>query len=883
MTTEEIRKAFLQFFAQQGHTIVQSSSLVPAGDPTLLFTNAGMVQFKDCFLGTDKRAYVRATTCQKCLRISGKHNDLENVGRTARHHTFFEMLGNFSFGDYFKKDAILFAWGFLTGVLGLPKDRLWVTIFEEDDEAFALWRENTDVLEGRILRCGKDDNFWAMGETGPCGPCSEIHYYLGDNVTSQSEDEFRKGDGTYIEIWNLVFMQFNRDVSGSLAPLPKPSVDTGMGLERVAAVKQGVLSNYDNDLLRGLIAFTEELSGKPYLGKDYTLRDTSQDRQYAYDVAHRVIADHVRASAFMIADGISASSDGRGYVLRRLIRRACRHGRVLGLEKPFLFEVASKVIALMSSTYPELKTNEAKIAKIIRAEEEKFLATLGSGLAILEKEVSELRQKSSRSFPGPIAFVLHDTYGFPLDLTQDLARSYGLVVDEKGFSEEMEKQKERSRAARAGEAELVLRKMVKPFPSRFVGYDFSEYESSIAGLFGQTGDLSVAREGEEVAIITNETPFYAESGGQIGDTGVITSNDATIEVMDVQKIGEGSIVHICRVVEGAIEPGKRVRLAVDAARRDKLRVNHSATHLLHLALREVLGDHVKQAGSRVSDNSLRFDFSHFEGLTSTQLEEIEAIVNSQVRSNFDVVTQLLPVEEAKKSGAMALFGEKYGDVVRVVQIGPQSRELCGGTHVKRSGDIGLFTVSAENAVAAGVRRIEALAGEGALNNISSKKSILKAISSLMRSGEGDLEDKIRRLMDRNKLLEKEVSRAEEVSRVAHGADLTAQAKVTPSGVRVITSVVERGNPKVLREMADDLKVRLGSGAIALGSIVEGKAILLTAVTEDLTSRFHAGKLMEQIAKTVGSKGGGRPDLAQAGGGDPARLQNALEQFRELFG
>jgi alanyl-tRNA synthetase len=882
LTTEDIRKAFLNYFEGKGHTIVDSASLIPAGDPTLLFINAGMVPFKDTFLGTEERAYSRATSCQKCLRISGKHNDLENVGRTARHHTFFEMLGNFSFGDYFKQDAICFGWEFVTEVLKLPKERLWVTVFQDDDEAAELWRSNTDVNPDRILRCGEKDNFWAMGDTGPCGPCSEIFYYLGDDVDAQSEAEFRLDDGTYVEIWNLVFMQYNRDPQGNLNPLPKPSVDTGMGLERVAAVVQGKTANYDSDLLREIISFVEELSKKKYLGEDYTERDTQSDEQYAFDVAMRVIADHVRACSFLIADGVNPGSDGRGYVLRRLLRRACRHGRVLGLTDAFLYKVSGKLVDLMKDIYPELSQSADKISKMIKAEEEKFLSTLDSGLQLLEKEVASVIEQSSKVFPGDKAFVLHDTYGFPLDMTEDIVAARGLTVDKEGFSAEMELQRERSRSARANEVTLLLQKSVKPSPTNFMGYDFLEYESEIVGLYGDAGELKTASTGDDVAIVVRETPFYGEAGGQLGDTGSISSNNASIDVIDTQKIAGDTIVHIARVIEGEISSGDGVRLAVDEGRRERIRAHHSATHLLHQALRETLGEHVKQAGSRVSDVTLRFDFSHYEQVQAQQLNEIQSRVNELVRENHQIVTEVLPIEEAKQSGAVALFGEKYGDTVRVVQMGPGSREFCGGTHANRVGDIGLVSIVSESAVAAGVRRIECVAGSRASARAAEQASLLKNLSSLFNTNEGDLLDRVTRANERSKELEREIARLSQTLNQSKGSDLTKDAITLENGTKVVTGALKEVDPKQLREMADDLRSRLGSGCIALGSVHKGKLLLLTAVTDDLTKKYHAGNLMRELSTVVGGKGGGRPDLAQAGGGDPEKLDQALEKFQELL-
>ncbi|MCB0344967.1 MAG: alanine--tRNA ligase [Bdellovibrionales bacterium] len=883
MKTNEIRDAFLDYFASVDHTKVESSSLVPHGDPTLLFTNAGMVQFKDCFLGAEKRAYTRATTCQKCLRISGKHNDLENVGRTARHHTFFEMLGNFSFGDYFKQDAIKYAWQFLTEVMQLPKNRLWVTIFETDDEAAELWKSETDVDPNRILRCGEKDNFWAMGDTGPCGPCSEIHYYLGENVASQSEAEFRKEDGSYLEIWNLVFMQYNRLPDGTLNPLPKPSVDTGMGLERIAAVKQGALANYDTDEFQSIISFTAELCGKKYIGKDYTIRDLEKDEQYAVDTAFRVIADHSRACSFLIADGVNPGSDGRGYVLRRLIRRACRHGRALGFDSAFLFKVCGKVVEILSPVYPELTKAAKRIEKVIRAEEEKFIETLGSGLTILKKEVDKVSKRSSKVLPGSVAFLLHDTYGFPLDLTEDIVSNAGLSVDRKGFSEAMDEQRERSRAARADDTELILQRAVKPLETKFVGYERSnaEYESKILGIFNTDGEIESASEGSDVAIVAAETPFYAESGGQIGDTGRISTSTGTVDIIDTKKAAGGTIVHIGKIVEGDISSKQDARLIIDDARRSLLRLNHSATHLLHLALREVLGDHVQQAGSRVSEHNLRFDFSHFEPVSRTQLEEIESIVNEQVRANHKVVTEVMELDAAKAKGAMALFGEKYGAKVRVVEIGPRSLELCGGTHAERSGDIGFVSIVTETGIAAGVRRVEAVSGPGAVGYLGAKRTAVHELADILRAGEDELTERVSRLVERNKELERSLERFQQKENSSRGDSLTSQVRKLADGTQVLATLLEDASPKQLRELADDLKQRLGSICLALGSVQDGKAIVLTAVTDDLVDRFHAGELVKELTKVVGGKGGGRADMAQAGGGDPNLLESALNRFQEL--
>ena len=880
MKTSEIREAFLRYFEERGHAIVESSSLIPAGDPTLLFVNAGMVQFKDVFLGTDKRPYRRATTCQKCLRISGKHNDLENVGRTARHHTFFEMLGNFSFGDYFKKDAIKFGWEFLTEVMKLDKQRLWVTVFEDDDEAAELWAKHTDVFPGRILRFGAADNFWAMGETGPCGPCSEIHYYIGSDVDKQSEHHFRNSDGQYLEIWNLVFMQFNRSVSGELTPLPKPSVDTGMGLERISAIKQGFQANYDVDVLRSLIARAEQLSGKRYDGRDYSVRPL-EDAQYTIDVAMRVAADHGRACSFMIADGINPSSDGRGYVLRRLIRRACRHGRALGFKEPFLFQITDEVIKQMGATYPELVAAKERIAKIIKSEEEKFLSTLDTGLTILQRELDILSNSSVRVLSGKVAFTLHDTYGFPLDLTQDLVRNSGYEVDEQGFTAEMELQRERSRADRDGDVALSLRKYVTPMETVFVGYEHSTYESEIIGLFTPEGSVTRVTEGDTVALVARETPFYAESGGQIGDRGKISTNTAALEVFDTQKAGGDTFVHFCRVIEGELTIHQRGRFEIDEVARRRTRAHHSATHLLHQALREVLGEHVHQAGSRVSSRSLRFDFSHFEPITEAQLEQIESRMNSIILDNYPVSTELLPIEQARKSGAMALFGEKYGEQVRVVQMGPGSRELCGGTHVTRVGDIGLVTVIAESGISAGVRRIEALAGRSAFEFYAEQKRVLKHLSRRLNSGENELGERVEKLIESSKETERKLIQYTQKAAQLRGGNIADRAQTNSFGDKIIVEFIEGLDPKQLREMADDLRSRMSSVCLALASVSDGKAIVLAAVTPDLTKRYHAGDLVKKISEVCGGRGGGKADLAQAGGGSPEKITAALAKFREM--
>ena len=884
MNTNEIRHAFLAFFAEKHHEEVKSASLVPAGDPTLLFTNAGMVQFKDAFLGVEKRKTPRAVSSQKCLRISGKHNDLENVGRTKRHHTFFEMLGNFSFGDYFKEKAIEYAWEFLTDRLKLDKSRLWVTVFSGDEEdglladtdAEELWKKCTDIPHERILKCGKADNFWAMGETGPCGPCSEIHYYLGDDLKHTTEEEFRKDDGTFLEVWNLVFMQFNRDIKGGLSPLPAPSVDTGMGLERIASVVQSKDNNYETDLFKSLIDRVGALSQKRY-GGTFTVSD--DEISYKRDVAFRVVVDHARAVAFLIADGVPPGSEGRGYVVRRLIRRAVKHGgKELGFKQPFLFEVAQAVVELYGQHYPELLASKENISKQIKAEEARFLKTLDSGLVYLDKQLDKVDKRLS----GEVAFKLHDTYGFPLDMTEDHLRDFGIKVDTHEFETLMEQQRERSRAARSSETALILQKSVKPNSTRFLGYDQLEAESEIVGLFTEDGEQKSAPSGAHVAVVVRETPFYAESGGQVGDTGSITASGVSLEVIDTQKAHGDTFVHICQVAEGEIVSGSKVHLSVDRNRREKIRSNHSATHLLHMALRDVLGAHVHQAGSRVSDTSLRFDFSHDKAISEAELRDIESIVNGSARENHAVRTHVdVPIEEAKKMGAIALFGEKYADKVRVIEIGPNSLEFCGGTHVGRSGDIGFVVLGSEGSVSAGTRRIEAFSGESAQRHLGQYQHIMHTLSGLLGASSEEMVARVERVLRAQRESEKELERLGAKLQSSKGGDLVDQAESLSSGAKLVAAKVDNASPKQLRELADDLKQRLGSACIALAAEKDGKAILLTAVTDDLTKSVHAGKLISAMGEVVGAKGGGRADMAQAGGGDAHAIPAALERFREL--
>ncbi len=873
MNFNEIREAYLNYFKSKGHEVVASSSLVLANDPTLLFANAGMNQFKDLFLGAEKRAYTRATTSQKCLRISGKHNDLENVGVTARHHTFFEMLGNFSFGDYFKEDAITYAWEFVTKVLKLDTSKIWITIFETDDETADLWVKCANVPRSRIIRLGEKDNFWAMGDTGPCGPCTEMHYYIGNNPSEQSEEDFRKEDGRYVEFWNLVFMQYERSSDEKLTPLPKPCVDTGMGLERIAAIKGGFKANYDSTAFRDLISVAEMLSGHKYVGNSYEERDLKTDKAYARDVAMRVIADHSRASAFLVADGVAPGNEGRGYVLRRLIRRAARHARNLDLKEPFLFRVCDKVIALMGEHYPELRAQRDIILKLVEAEEKKFLETLGSGLDVLESTRQEL--KPGEMFPGDKAFLLHDTYGFPLDLTEDALKAYGTKVDIKRFEKEMNAQKERSRQDRADKGITFTAIKIDAPKSEFLGYSTLQAETRIAQVISSEEEPGI------VSVICEATPFYAESGGQVGDTGIIELDNSRLKVLDTQKVQQNYIIHRCQIEGGSIsikDKGRAARLTVDTIRRAKIRANHSATHIVHAALREVLGTHVKQAGSRVDDNSLRFDFSHFEPIKDDEILAIQNFINAEVRANHEIVTNVLPIEEAKKTGAVALFGEKYGETVRVVNIGPKSIEFCGGTHAARSGDIGYILVGQESGVSAGVRRIECFAGVSAHNHIQNDYLERIRIGEILKAEPRDLAEKIEKIQNRIKTLERELRESNAKVASAKSGSLIDTARMSPSGIKVITDMVDGADPQALRAMVDDLRNRLKSGVVALGSQTADAVIMVAGVTSDLTSKINAGNLIKEASKITGARGGGKADFAQAGGGDGSKLPDALERL-----
>ncbi|HEI8862193.1 TPA: alanine--tRNA ligase [Morganella morganii] len=861
-STAEIRQAFLDFFHTKGHQIVQSSSLVPNNDPTLLFTNAGMNQFKDVFLGLDKRPYTRATTAQRCVRAGGKHNDLENVGYTARHHTFFEMLGNFSFGDYFKHDAINFAWELLTGKewFNLPKEKLWVTVYATDDEAYNIWKDEVSVPAERIIRIGDNkgaqyasDNFWQMGDTGPCGPCTEIFFDHGDHIWGGPPGSPEEDGDRYIEIWNIVFMQFNRQSDGTLEPLPKPSVDTGMGLERITAVLQHVNSNYDIDLFRKLIADVAKVTG----ADDLTSKSL------------RVIADHIRSCAFLICDGVIPSNEGRGYVLRRIIRRAVRHGYMLGAKDTFFYKLVAPLIDVMDSAGEELARQRVMVEKVLKSEEEQFARTLERGLQLLDDELASL---TGDTLSGEAAFRLYDTYGFPLDLTADVCRERNLKVDEAGFEAAMEEQRRRARENSGFGADYnSLIKVDKR--SDFSGYDHNEQAATIVALYKEGQPVTELNAGDEGLVILDKTAFYAESGGQVGDTGVLSNNDAQFSVLDTQKYGQ-AIGHAGRVDSGKLTVNHKITAKIDEERRNAIRLNHSATHLMHAALRQVLGEHVSQKGSLVNDKYLRFDFSHFEAMTPAQIREVEALVNAEIRKNEPVVTELMDLEEAKAKGAMALFGEKYDERVRVLSMGDFSTELCGGTHAARTGDIGLFRIISESATAAGIRRIEAVTGSGALESVNQQSDALSAVAQLVKSDEAGVSEKVKAALDKIRTLEKELQQLKEQQAAQESSSMTKDA-VSVNGVKLLVKQLTNAEPKMLRTMVDDLKNQLSSGIIVLSTISDDKVSLIAGVTKDLTGKVKAGELVAFIAEQIGGKGGGRPDMAQAGGTDTAALPAAM--------
>ncbi|EFU5017803.1 alanine--tRNA ligase [Salmonella enterica] len=861
-STAEIRQAFLDFFHSKGHQVVASSSLVPNNDPTLLFTNAGMNQFKDVFLGLDKRNYSRATTSQRCVRAGGKHNDLENVGYTARHHTFFEMLGNFSFGDYFKHDAIQFAWELLTGEnwFALPKERLWVTVYETDDEAYGIWEKEVGIPRERIIRIGDNkgapyasDNFWQMGDTGPCGPCTEIFYDHGDHIWGGPPGSPEEDGDRYIEIWNIVFMQFNRQADGTMEPLPKPSVDTGMGLERIAAVLQHVNSNYEIDLFRTLIEAVAKVTGATDLSNK----------------SLRVIADHIRSCAFLVADGVFPSNENRGYVLRRIIRRAVRHGNMLGAKETFFYKLVGPLIEVMGSAGEELKRQQAQVEQVLKTEEEQFARTLERGLALLDEELAKLQ---GDTLDGETAFRLYDTYGFPVDLTADVCRERDIKVDEAGFETAMEEQRRRAREASGFGADYNAMIRVDS-ASEFKGYDHLELNGKVTALFVNGKAVEAINAGQEAVVVLDQTPFYAESGGQVGDKGELKGVGFTFAVNDTQKYGQ-AIGHLGKLSAGALKVGDVVQADVDEARRARIRLNHSATHLMHAALRQVLGAHVAQKGSLVSDKVLRFDFSHNEAMKPSEIREVEDLVNAQIRRNLPIETHIMELEAAKAKGAMALFGEKYDERVRVLSMGDFSTELCGGTHARRTGDIGLFRIISESGTAAGVRRIEAVTGEGAMATVHAQSDRLNDIAHLLKGDSQNLGDKVRAVLERSRQLEKELQQLKDQAAAQESANLSSKA-VDLNGVKLLVSELAGVEPKMLRTMVDDLKNQLGSTVIVLATVVEGKVSLIAGVSKDVTGRVKAGELIGMVAQQVGGKGGGRPDMAQAGGTDAAALPAAL--------
>jgi alanyl-tRNA synthetase len=860
MTSSEIRGSFLEFFRKNGHAVLPSSSLVPGNDPTLLFTNAGMVQFKDVFLGKEVRDYSRAATAQRCVRAGGKHNDLENVGYTARHHTFFEMLGNFSFGDYFKREAIHFAWNFITGTLGIPKDRLWVTVFQEDDEAERIWTEEIGIDPTRCTRLGQKSNFWSMGETGPCGPCSEIFYDHGAEIAGDPPGSPDEDGDRYVEIWNLVFMQYDRSSDGVLVPLPKPSVDTGMGLERVAAVMQGVHSNYDIDLFKSLIRSAAEVTGTRDLGSS----------------SLRVIADHIRACTFLIVDGVVPSNEGRGFVLRRIIRRAIRHGYKLGQTQPFFHKLVPTLVREMGAYYTELQSGEARATQILAQEEGRFAETLATGMALLDAETAKL---TSTVIPGETVFRLHDTYGFPLDLTADVARERGLTIDQAGFDAAMEAQRVRASAASKFGAEQrgSVRLSGK---TDFLGYDRLSDTGIVTSLIFDGAVIDALRPGQEGQVILDHTPFYAESGGQIGDAGMLIGATARFTVRDTQKIG-ASFAHIGVLEAGELRVGDAVEARVDSERRISIALNHSATHLLHAALRKVLGLHVEQKGSLVAADRLRFDFSHTQALSPEELRRVEELVNSAIRRNSPVETRVMALDEAVAAGAMSLFGEKYESDVRVLSIGDFSMELCGGTHVERSGDIGLFKILSESGVAAGVRRVEAVTGKTAYEWVVHTEQVLRDIAAMLRGSREDVDEKVRELVERSRRLEKEVQQLKSKITSGQGGDLTSQAKDV-GGIKVLAAQIDGADAKSLRDAVDQLKSKLGSSVIVLATVQDGKVVLVAGVSADLLNRMKAGEIAGAVAAQVGGKGGGRADFAQAGGTQPENLGRALAGVESLI-
>ena len=859
MTTAQIRQQFLDFFASKQHQVVPSSSLIPGNDATLLFNNAGMVQFKDVFLGAESRPYTRATSSQRCVRAGGKHNDLENVGYTARHHTFFEMLGNFSFGDYFKQDAIKFAWQFLTEEVKLPKEKLLVTIYHDDEEAFNYWSNDIGLPAERIIRIATADNFWSMGDTGPCGPCSEIFYDHGEHIWGGPPGSPEEDGDRFIEIWNLVFMQYNRQNDGTMLPLPKQSVDTGMGLERIAAILQGVHSNYEIDLFKGLIAAAASVTN-------------AQDMD---DKSLRVVADHIRSCAFLISDGVMPSNEGRGYVLRRIIRRAVRHGNKLGAQGAFFYKLVAALIEQMGQAYPELAKQQEIIEKVLRIEEEQFGKTLERGLAILEESLSDLK---GDVIPGDLVFKLYDTYGFPADLTADVARERQMTIDNKGFEECMAVQ--RKTAQQAGKFGADYNDQLKSDKqTTYKGYTTTSHSATVVEVFAGSESVSLLEDGQKGIVILDRTPFYAESGGQVGDTGVISVAGGEFTVTNTTKLGNAFAHH--GIVQGRIGLNDKVEATIDDARRERIKKNHTATHILHETLRQLLGEHVGQKGSLVQAERLRFDFSHFEAVTKEELREIERVVNDEIRCNFALSTELMAIDDAKAKGAMALFGEKYDDEVRVVTIGDYSIELCGGTHVERAGDIGLFKIVSESGIAAGVRRIEAVTGADAIAYVSEQEQKLNDVAAVVKADSASVLEKVTALLDKSKQLEKQIAQLNDKLASAAGASLL-DSVVEINGIKLLIANVKGTESKALRGMVDDLKNKIGSGVIALGVASDDKVSLIAGVTKDLTGRVKAGELVNHMASQVGGKGGGRPDMAQAGGSEPENLTAALDSVTAWF-
>ncbi|WP_406666514.1 alanine--tRNA ligase [Gallaecimonas sp. GXIMD1310] len=865
MTSAEIRDAFLNFFKDKGHQIVPSSSLIPSNDPTLLFTNAGMVQFKDVFLGADKRAYTRATSAQRCVRAGGKHNDLENVGYTARHHTFFEMLGNFSFGDYFKEGAIEYAWEFLTKVAKLPKDKLLVTIYETDGEAYDIWAKQIGVPADRIIRIGDNkgapyasDNFWSMGDTGPCGPCTEIFYDHGEHIWGGPPGSPEEDGDRFIEIWNIVFMQFNRHGDGKMESLPKPSVDTGMGLERISAILQGVHSNYEIDTFQHLIKAAAEIIGTTDLENK----------------SLRVVADHIRSCAFLIVDGVMPSNEGRGYVLRRIVRRAVRHGAQLGASEPFFYKLVASLVAEMGDAYPELASKQAIIEKALLLEEEQFRKTLERGLKLLDEELTRL---DGDEIPGEVVFKLYDTYGFPVDLTNDVARERQLRIDEAGFEQAMAAQRQRAKQASNFGADYNQR-LDLDSSTVFSGYDGVRDASPVVMLLKDGESVASLNEGEQGLLLVERTPFYGESGGQVGDTGEFSHDNARLQVTNTTKNGD-AVVHHVSVLTGSVKVGDTLRAEVDKQRRDAIRLNHSATHLIHAALRKVLGEHVTQKGSLVDAERLRFDFSHFEGTKADELAHVEQLVNHEIRANHAVTTRLMQIDEAKEAGAMALFGEKYDDQVRVVQMGDFSTELCGGTHVSRTGDIGLFKIVSESGIASGVRRIEAVTGEAAMRWLVERETLLNGLAQTLKTDVAGLADRFSQQLERTRELEKSLEQANAKLAAQAGNALADQAEDL-NGIKLLVAELPGANPKTLRELVDNLKTKLGDAVVVLAVPAEGKVSLIAGVSKALTGNIKAGELVGMVAQQVGGKGGGRPDMAQAGGTDVAAVPDALASVKE---